>query len=749
MTHTSDTEHTTSEVAEQTAAKEKKRTHKERYADKHPFFKWFRRAFMFLLMLPLVIFLGFWGAMQFIDFNQYKPAIEKEFLNKTGQELKINGDIEVSVIPFVLSAKQINIKNPKGFENKPDLAEIKAVEMELSLWDLFIHRRLEVRGLELERPVINLITNAKGHTNWQYFKNIAGLGINNFRAKISPVAYVKPVSSEESKALADTVNKSWQLKTLISQNARINSINEKNHHSYRLRDFDLMAFDVAPNKLVNVITEFDYANGQNPAKFHVKLTQKMKVSADLSEWQFSDWQGSIAMRLPRSMKVPMVQMETSGKLFAWNQISKQLSVRDARLSSLESYILLNLTGNYGESPYIKGKLVSKDIKLKKWLRHAGVTIPTFVDKNALSQLSLSFDWEQTPEQLAVENLSMKLDKASIQGKLFARTRPDQEVPDLHFDLDVNDLDLQSYLAYKDIEHKTQLQGAKTSKQAVKAPEDAVSNAKPSGGKESQETFLPIGVPVKTLRALHAEGQIRFKNFRARGVRFDQASATLSAEKGQLNIAPLDADLYQGHMSSKLGINVNGKTPVYLWSGKIEQLDLKPFLTDGWQFSDVSGTLNTWFDFKTEGVNSYLLRQNMNGHIETRALSGDVTGIDINKLLAGKGSGPKDKTHYHRISFDAEIRQGDLKFKKCNLSSERFSSICIGQLQLAPGTIDAKLFTTYQKPPANLSSLKGIEVPVTLKGPLNHIVWSVDMKRLLNSPGNQQKLLNGLQQLLSR
>lgn len=722
----------------------------QRYADKHPFFKWFRRLFMVFLILPLLIFLGFWGAMHFVDFNQYKPAIEKEFFDRTGQKLEISGDVKVSVIPFVLSIHELNIKNPEGFAAKDDLAQIQAVEMELSLWDLFIHRHLSIKGLEVERPVINLITNAQGKTNWHYFQKIAGLEMKSIRQDYRNVAYISEANAKllhvvDVPSVQKTTHR-WQLKTLISQNAKINWIDERAKKSYRLRDFDVMAFDVQPDHLINLIAEFDYASGQSPAKFHVKLTQKLKISADLSDWQFSDWQGNVVMRLPRDMKVPLVQMETSGKLLAWNQMTKQLSVRDATLSSLESFIKLNMTGNYGDSPYMKGQLTSKNIQLKKWLRHAGIALPDFVDKNALTKLSLSLDWEQTPEQLMVDNLDMNLDGSQIKGKLFTRVQAGNNVPELHFDLAVKDLNLEAYRAYKDKPSKA------VEKKATDVPADkaaSTSTEQQSAQSPTKETFLPIGLPVKTLKKLHAEGQLTFKNFQSWGLKFDQGNLTLLADKGRIDIAPLDADMYQGHLSSKLMINVDSKTPSYEWSGKMEQVALKPFLTDGWHYSDLSGDFNTWFDFQTQGVNAYLLRQNMNGHLETRVTSGSVTGFDLNKLLAGEGSKPADKTQFDKLTFEGEIKKGTLDFKKCNLNSERFSSICVGQLNLPKGQIGAKLFTTYQKPPGNLSSLKGIEVPVVLKGPLNQIQWSVDMKRLLNSPANQQKLLNGLQQLFAK
>lgn len=722
--------------------------------EKHPFFKWFRRLFLVFLVLPLLVLLGFWGAMQVIDFNRYKPTIEKAFFDRNGQHLNIEGSVGVTAFPFVLSITQASVKNPEGFESDKELARFQAIEVELSLWDLFLHRQLVIKGLEIERPVLNLLTDQDGRNNWQGLQKLASSSVQDFRRlfgnTIRPhdVSWPAPQSAvyqadrplkfqvaERSQKLP-LFGDEWQFKTLILQDAKINWLDESSHQSYRIKDFDVMAFDVMPNQPFNLVTEFDYASGQNPTKIHIKLAQKLKVNASLTDWQLSDWQGNVVMRLPKKLKLPVVRMETSGKLLAWDQQSKQLSLRTARLSSLDSYIQLNLTGNYGTSPYLKGQLSSKDIQLTKWLRHAGIVLPDFVNQQALSKLSVNLNWEKTPKSLMIDQLDMTLDGAQLTGKLLSQLQA-SGAPSLRFDLALNHLDLNKYQAYK----------PSTGNQDPGVIEPTVNSETHKDVK--QETYLPVGVPIKLLRALQAEGQLKLNDVKLWGLKLDRADITALSDKGRIDLAPLDADLYQGHLSSKLRVDVNGKTPQYHWSGKLQKLAIKPFLSDGWHYTKLSGSLNSWFDLHTEGVNSYLLRQNMQGHLETRVSDGAFVGLDVNRLLAGQASGEQDSTRFKQMRFESGIGKGQMTFEKCNLISERFSSICVGRVDLPKASIAAKLFTTYQKPPASLVALKGMEVPIRLKGKLDKIQWSVDTKGLLNSSANQKKLLQGLQQLLAQ
>ncbi|MDX1795479.1 MAG: AsmA family protein [Hydrogenovibrio sp.] len=713
-----------------------------RYADRHPFFKWFRRIFVVFLMLPVVVFLGFWGAMQFVDFNQYKPTIEKEFLEKTGHRLKINGAIEVSVIPFVMSAKQLEVKNPKGFDSQKDLADIQAVELELSLWDLFIHRQLSIQGLEIEQPTLNLITNQSGQRNWQFFQNLAGFSAP-LKQGLRSVAYV-PVVKNQANLKAVDDKEDWQLRSLILQNAQLNWTNLLNQHQYQLQDFDMMAFDLAPNTPFNVITEFDFSSNRNKAKFHVKLSHQLEIAQHFKSWKAMNWQGTLVTKLPDRFKLPEVRVESNGSLFSVNMKTNQLEVKSAVLKSLDSSLKLDMSYDFGSQSHSRGHIESKNIQLRKWLRHSGIRTPKFVHKWALSKVTLNMDWEHSANQLALKNIDMVLDQSHITGKLLRQIQNDG-LSRTHFDLNVDQLDLDKYQAIAE-ERKKAWQARKLEKQKAGA---SVPKRQPPPKAKLTQTYLPLALPISTLREMKAEGKLHFGRLKAWNLAFEDASITLLADKGRLDLAPLDAKLYQGQLQSKLTIDVTGKTPRYLWSGRVEKVQLQPMLTDGWGNEHLSGTYNGHFDLRTAGVNGHLLKQNMSGYFEAQVQNGAYQGMDLNKLLAGRSSSAKDSTQFDRLKLEGEIAKGIFTAQKLNLNSERFSSIGVGTLNLPKGEVKGHLYTTYRKPPASLQKLKGLEVPVYLKGPLGEIQWQVDLNKLLQSRGNQQKLLKGLQQLFGQ
>ncbi len=87
------------------------------------------------------------------NLNKYKPQIEQKVYEATGKELKINGKIGFSLSPFGLSAKNIIIKNPKGF-SKNNMLEIQKAAISLQIIPL-LHKQLKINYIEFAN--INLL----------------------------------------------------------------------------------------------------------------------------------------------------------------------------------------------------------------------------------------------------------------------------------------------------------------------------------------------------------------------------------------------------------------------------------------------------------------------------------------------------------------------------------------------------------------------------------------------------------------
>ena len=697
----------------------------------HHSHKWFRRLFWALAIIPAVLFMAFWGAIQFIDFNQYKPQLQKEFLQRTGHELQINGTIEVSVLPFVMTVKDIEVKNVPVFE-QTNFASIEAVEIEMSLLELFLSRKIDIQGLELEKLEVFLITDRQGRHNWRFFEK------NVKRNLPSPFRKVSLSSVSASEPTSRLSGEDWFLKTLISQNAEIHWRNELLNRQFNISDFDLMAFDIKPNQPFNVMTNFDYDTDATQTKFHVKLSSRLTISDHFQKWLLQKWQGVVQMNLPKELNIPEVAIQTEGESFQLDLDDSFLEVISAEVSSSKGNAVFDLRQSFGADAFSKGHLHSEHIDLRKWFRYSGLMLPDFVKKWVLSDVSITLDWVNDAKQLAIENIDMKWDQSRLTGKFWKPVVEDESLPQpVHFDLEIDQLDLDNYQALA--------KHAKAEKEATQKSPKAPKKQKP----KLTQTYLPLALPIDFLQSLEAEGHLKINRLVAWGMTFTKVATTLLAQKGQLDFAPLDAQLYKGSLKSKLNINVNGKTPNYAWSGKTSGIDLEPFLNDGWQYKKLKGTYSGHFDLKTKGVNGRLLKQNLQGRFNSNLDSGAVTGIDLNKLLSGQSSKIKDETQFKSLTMSGKITQGEYQIKRFNAISDRFSSIGTGRINLSTAHLTGKLFITYRRPPATLNYLKGVEIPINLKGELGQVKWQVDLDKALNNPQNQQKLFDGVKQFIQK
>ncbi len=101
-----------------------------------------------------------------IPTETYKAQIEAQALRATGRELEIAGPLEFSLLPSVaLRADDVRFANAPGGK-AADMAQLKALEVELKVWPL-LSGSVEVDRFVLVEPQIHLEVDAEGRPNWQ------------------------------------------------------------------------------------------------------------------------------------------------------------------------------------------------------------------------------------------------------------------------------------------------------------------------------------------------------------------------------------------------------------------------------------------------------------------------------------------------------------------------------------------------------------------------------------------------------
>ena len=110
------------------------------------------------ILIPVVIFIS-------IDLNNYKQEIETVVQESTGRQLRIEGELNKSIFPWLgVDIGAVSLSNAAGFEAK-DFARVKQVQIKVALWPL-LQQEIEVNTIILHGLTTNLSVNKKGVSNW-------------------------------------------------------------------------------------------------------------------------------------------------------------------------------------------------------------------------------------------------------------------------------------------------------------------------------------------------------------------------------------------------------------------------------------------------------------------------------------------------------------------------------------------------------------------------------------------------------
>ncbi len=124
------------------------------------------KIFFWLTSVLLAILIGaVLVVTTLVDPNEYKPGIEKWVESKTGRQFKIGGDLALAFYPWMgLQTGAVELSNRAGLDELPMLS-VDRISLKVKLIPL-MKKNLEVGDVILSQPKVRLITFRDGSTNW-------------------------------------------------------------------------------------------------------------------------------------------------------------------------------------------------------------------------------------------------------------------------------------------------------------------------------------------------------------------------------------------------------------------------------------------------------------------------------------------------------------------------------------------------------------------------------------------------------
>jgi len=213
------------------------------------------------------------------------------------------------------------------------------------------------------------------------------------------------------------------------------------------------------------------------------------------------------------------------------------------------------------------------------------------DPQVLKAVSMNADFAGSLEGALLRNLVVNLDQTALTG---SASVVNFEQPKLKFDLNLTDLNLDSYL-----------------------PEESEEEEDISGGEA-------LAVPMAAFKDVNANGTFKATKLISGGVALTDIDVIVESTPGNVSITPR-ANLYQGKLDGAIVFNESGEKSSLTVKNEIDLVQLSPLLNDAVESDQLRGIGTLVLDLAVTEVNGV---QSNKGTIELRAKEGALSGIDL-------------------------------------------------------------------------------------------------------------------------
>ncbi len=657
-----------------------------------------------------------------IDPNDYKDELVQAVKEHTGRELKVEGDIDLSIFPWLgVEMEQVSFANAPGFGQEP-FAQVASAGVKIKVLPL-LSREVVVDTIHMDGLRLNLVTNRTGKTNWDDL-----------------------MASDTSASQGGSSGAGIAALTVGGIDIRDGEISwrdDKERRRYALHKLRLTSGKIVPGEPVDLRASFDLETGEPPKQIPIELNTRASLdlerqALDISKLALSVDTMELTAQVTGSkiIDAPVLRGSVDIGSFDARPLLKKLAIEvapgsedllaDVALKTDFSVDLgrqtlqlgglslkagaLAMTGDIkvtelDKTPQASGRVKIPPLDPRALMKSFGVTYET-TDKSALSKLGLSSEFSASANHLALKKLDAKLDESVLRGSLAIRNF---SKPSYTFDLTIDQIDLDRYLA---------------------PAEDAT-------GEQDALAALPFDI----LRGLNLKGQLRVDKLKAFGLRSSNVSMKLSAKGGLVTVGPSQAKLYGGSYRGQTKIDARQKTPKFTINEKLTGIDLEPFLKDAQIYENFSGTGDLSMNVTARGANTDAVIKTLTGRGAVSARNGKIKGINLQQSindaktkydkLRGKPVDvtPKatDESLFSSFNATFNITNGVARNDDLRLQGANIRATGKGTANLTNEKIDYRLYVTLAEDASREGSTIPVDIGGTLTQPQYKVAWNEVLK----------------------
>ena len=619
-----------------------------------------------------------------------KRQLVEQVAAKTGRQLTIGGELGLSVWPDVaVRVGQVGLSEADG---RSEFLKLASARIAVAVMPL-LSKRLEVRRIEIDGLTVNLVKHKDGSLN---IDDLAG-------DKPAPGATPEAATGKPGEPLEIDVA------GLELRNVRISWHDEASGKASEISDLDLSTGALSGN-----------TGSKHFAVEKLKLATQGSSGPDHFVLALETPGVVLTAGEARGETVTFsATLESAGK-----KVAAKIALQDLA-GSLDALTIRNLAfgldGKVGEAAFkadlsspvsVNGK--DKIVTLAKLTGSLDVSSPAL----PMKQVKLPMDGRLTADigrQRADFALKTRLDDSQMDLKLLVERFSPLA---LDFTLAIDQLNVDRYLPPK--------------------------KAGAGGSATAKAETAEAKIDLSALKGLDLKGAIKIGRLQAHKLKLSGLDVQIEVAGGRLQVAPLRASLYGGSLDGALAVNAANNQ--FSLRQNLRGIDISPLLKDLADKDFLEGHGNVSLDVTTRGDTVSALKRGLAGQAALDLRDGAIKGINVAKLLrsaknllGGKQavSGTTDtaeKTDFSGLTASFNIDGGVARNNDLSLKSPVVRLAGEGNIDIGHDRIDylAKVSVddSLTGPGSELAQLKGISVPLRLRGPYSQIAYTLELDKLL-------------------
>jgi AsmA protein len=655
--------------------------------------------------LVALVVLGAVALVLLVDPNDYRDDIAKLAQEKTGRPLQIKGNLGLKLFPWIaLEINDVRLGNPPGYGSDPFLS-VTSASVGVKLLPL-LHKQVEVRRVSIDGLSVTLISRDPEQNNWK---------------DLSESKEPAPAEASGGTAKTSIAGVDVSKATLIYRDEAKKTV-------ARLTGLEIHTGALGGSDPVDAEVKFDYDEGGSAKVAHVETKARILMPPESSRIEVrkldakADWYGKPAEGASKPAGKPLTIAVSSPSLVLDTK-AETLAPTTLDLKVDELPVKLDVQGEQLFGAYVvSGKIQVAKTSPRELMKSFEIEAPTTSDPKALSAFALASNFRLTEKQLQLNALDVALDETTIKGTFGIE---DLEAMALRFDLDVDGVDLDRYMAPKAEEPKAAAGSAPASAKAAVPPTD---------------------IPKEMLRSLNVQGKLRVGRAKVADLQFTDVRLPIEAKDGRTHLGPTQAKLFGGTYDGNIVLDAKPAQAVLSLDEHVRSIDIGALMKAGFETTRVVGKGNASAKLNATGNTDQAMFKTLAGKLDFDVKDGAVTGVDLwyelrravalfkRQELPVRPAG-EPKTAFNALSGSALVDKGVLRNDDLIVDMSYLRVKGKGTLALESQAVDYRLVTEIYKLPegdASMSDLKAAEIPVTITGTLADMKVRPDVEGYLKS-----------------